>query len=241
VYHAFYNLIFFSFAFLNFSTSANYQVKNSDHSFSMHKADYSNLPDEEVKNTDYSFSMNIVNHTNNQLNGFQIVPGKVIFENYKLTEVLEIVLKKPRKYFLNTDFGDMYVNVNYITKQIPRNPNSSLRIVSENMQKTLKVTFTRQLISKDVWELYIADPIQYRKAVLPILPSERHYSLCYLGEILDRRNKDVYIMCNDSVHQFYLNQNLKWPLFAEIRTGWKEKYGLGFRKVKREVEFMIIK
>jgi len=240
-YHAFYNLLFFSFAFLNFSTQANYRVKNSEHSFSMHKANYSNLPDDEIKNTDYSFSMNKVNHKSNGMNGFQVVPGKVIFENYKLTEVLEIVLKKPRKYFLNTDFGDMYVNVHYSTKQIPKNPNSSLRIVSENIQKALKVTFTRQLISTDVWELYIADPIQYQKAVLPLLSSERHYSLSHLGEILDRRNKDVYIMCNDSVHQFCLNQNLKWPEFAEIRTSWKERYGLGFRKVKRVVEFIVIK
>ena len=240
-YHAFHNLIFCSYAFMIFSTPANYQVKNSDYSSSRHKRIYSNLTTYEVKNSDFSFSMNKGNYTSNGANGFQVVPGKVIFENYKLSEVLEIVLEKPQKYFLNTDFGDMAVNVSYITKQIPKNPNYSLRIVSDYMQKALKVTFIRQLISKDVWELYIADPIQYRKAVLPFLCSERHYSLCHLGKILDKRNPDVYIMSSDFVGQFCLNQNLKWPTFAEIKTSWKERYGLGFRKVKRDIEFIIIK
>jgi len=134
----------------------------------------------------------------------------------------------------------MAVNVSYITKQIPKNPDYSLRIVSENMQKAMKASFTRQLISTDVWELYIADSKQYQKAVLPLLPNERHYSLSDLGEILDRRNKDVYILSYDSTHQFCLNQNIKWPLFAVIKTSWKEKYGLGFRKIQRDLEFIHI-
>ena len=260
-YHALYNCIFFSFAFLSFSNPANnpmkhsghssssrksvysylanYDEKNSGNSSSGHKRIYSNLPDYEVKNADFSFSMNKGNYTN-AANGFRIVPGKVIFENYKLAEVLEIILERPRKYFMNTDFGDMAVNVSYITKQIPKDPDYSLRIVSDYMQKAMKVTFTRQLISKDVWELYIADPIQYQKAVLPLLASERHYSLSHLGEILDKRYPDVYIMSSDLEHQFCINQNIKWPLFAVIKTSWKEKYGLGFRKVKRNIEFINI-
>ena len=217
-YHAFHNFVFFSFAFINLFTLANYHVDNPDYSFSMHKGIYTNAGE----------------------NGFKIVPGKVIFENYKLTDVLEVVLKRPAKYFLNNVKGEMYVNINFINKQNPGLPNTDLIIVSKNIQKAMKVKISKKMIRKDVWELYVADSIKYNKTVLPLLSADRHYSLRRIGEFLDRQNKEICIQSKDSIHQFYLNPNLKWAPFEILKKSWKKQYGLGFRKIHKDLEFINI-
>jgi hypothetical protein len=217
-YHAFHNFVFFSFAFINLFTLANYQFENHDYSFSMSKGSYTNAGE----------------------NSFKVVPGKVIFENYKLTDVLEVVLKRPAKYFIKNGKGEMYVNINFINKHNPSVTDTNLMIVSKNIQKAMKVKISIKLILKDVWELYIVDSIKYNKAVIPLLPVDRHYSLRSIGEFLDRQNKDIYIQSTDSIHQFYLNPNLKWPPFEIIKSSWKKQYGLGFRKVHKNLEFINI-
>jgi len=218
-YHAFHNLIFFSIAFLQFATLANFEAKNRDYSFSMHKGS-------EVKRG---------------VNEFQVVPGKVVFENYKLTDVLEVVLKRPGKYFLDNTYGDLYVTLHYLKLGVPEKPDASLRIVSENIRKAMKIRMNQQMVKTDVWELYVCDSIRYRKAVLPLLPSEQHYSLRLIGKFLDGQDKNRYILSNDTVHQLCMNPNLKWPPFDQIRNSWAKKYGVGFRKVQRELEFIDIK
>ena len=217
-YHAFNNFVFFSFAFINLFNLANYQVENHDYSFSMNKGIYSNAGE----------------------TGFKILPGKVKFENYKLTDVLEIVLKRPAKYFLKNEKGELYVNINYINKHNSSVTDTNLIILSRNIQKTLKMKFTGKLIRKDIWELYVADSIKYNKAVLPFLSDERHFSLRRIGELLDHRNKDIYIMSNDSIRQFYLNPNSKCAPFEDLKKSWKNQYGLGFRKIHKELEFINI-
>jgi len=217
-YHAFHNFVFFSFAFLNLLTLANYQFENHDYSFSMSKGSYTNTGE----------------------NSFKVVPGKVIFENYKLTDVLEIVLKRPSKYFLKNGKGEMYVNINFLNKHNPSVTDTNLMIVSKNIQKAMKVKISSKLILKDVWELYIVDSIKYNKVVLPLLPVDIHFSLRRIGEFLDRQNKEIYIQSTDSIHQFYLNPNLKWAPFEVLKTSWKKQYGLGFRKIHKELEFINI-
>ena len=217
-YHAFHNFIFFSFAFINLFTLTNYQVENHDYSFSMHKGSYSNAGE----------------------TGYKIVPGKVIFENYKLTDVLEIVLKRPAKYFLKNEKGEMYVNINFLNKHNSGKPDSNLMIVSKNIQKAMKVKISKKIIRKDVWELYVADSIKYCKAVLPLITLDRQYSLRHIGKILDRQNKEIYIQSKDSIHHFYLNPNQKCPPFDDLKRSWKKKYGLDFRKVHKDVEFINI-
>jgi membrane protease YdiL (CAAX protease family) len=219
IYHAFHNFVFFSIAFLQFSTLANYETKNRDYSFSMHKGS------EEIRGA----------------NEFQVVPGKVVFENYKLTDVMEVVLARPGKYFLNNTYGDMFVTIHYLKKGVHENTAASLKMVSYNIRKAMKARLKRQMVQKEVWELYVCDSIMYRKAVLPFLPNEKHCSLRSIGKFLDSQNKDCYILSNDTVHQFCLNLNLKRPSFEGIRNSWAKKYGLGFRKVQWKLEFINFK
>jgi hypothetical protein len=178
-------------------------------------------------------------HTNAGADGFQIVPGKVVFDNYKFTNVLEIVLQRKAKYFLKNEYGDMYVNINYLNKNYAKNHTNSLWIVSEYIQKAMKLHISRQMIKKDVWELYICDSTRYRKAAIPMLSTETHYDLRQIGKILDSQNKENYIVSKDSIHQFCLNRN-KEISFDEIVKTWDKKYGLGFRKVQQELEFIKI-
>jgi hypothetical protein len=216
-YHAFHNFMFLIFPFLSFYSMANYQFKNKDYSFKMENG---------IEDKVYTAS--------------EVTLTRVEFSNYKLADVLEIVLGKPSKYLLRNNINEAYVNINFINnhKQTSTKPNRA--IVSEQLQKAFKVKFKKQLIKKEVLELYIADSLKYKKAISALSSKESCYSFKQVSRHLDSQYSNHYFVSNDSIHLFTLEINTQIA-FEELKTNWKNQYGLEFRKEQRELEFIDVK
>jgi hypothetical protein len=159
---------------------ANYQFKNKDYSFRMERGI------EDKVYTAYTVSLK-----------------KVEFTNFKLANVLEIVLNKPSKYFLKNKIDGAYVNINFINNHQQTKTKQNLEIVSEELQKKFKVKFKKQLIKKEVLELYIADSLKYKKAISALSSKESCYSFKQVSRHLDSQYSNHYFVSTSEISSWW--------------------------------------
>jgi hypothetical protein len=216
-YHAFHNFMFLCIPLLFFTYMVHGQCENKDFSFSLKKGT------EDKMHTAYTVSLT-----------------RVEFSNYKLANVLEIVLDKPSKYILKNNVVEAYVNINFINNRKQTSTKTNRIIVLEQLQKALKVKFEKQMIKKEVLELYIADSLKYKNAISELSSKESCHSFKQVSRHLDSQYSNHYFVSNDSIHLFSLNINTQIT-FEELKKNWKNQYGLEFRKEQRELEFINIK
>jgi hypothetical protein len=228
-YHAFHNFMFFGIQLLFITNMPHGQLKNKD-TYMVHG---------QCENKDFSFSLK--NGIEDKIHtAYTVSLTRVEFLNFKLANVLEIILNKPSKYFLKNKIDETYVNINFINNSKQTSTKVNRIIVSEQLQKMLKVKFEKQMVKKEVLELYIADSIKYKNALSELSSTKSIYSFKQICHHLDCQYNDNYFACNDSIHLLNINFDSKIT-FNELRESWKKQYGLGFRKKQRELEFINIK
>lgn len=228
-YHAFHNFMFLCIPLLFITYMPHGQFKNKD-TYMVHG---------QCENKDFSFSLK--NGIEDKMHtAYTISLNKVEFLNFKLANVLEIVLDKPSKYILKNKIDGTYVNISFINNSKQTSTKTNRIIVLEQLQKTLKVKLEPQLIKKEVLELYIADSIKYKNALSALSSKESCHSFKQVSRHLDSQYSNHYFVSNDSIHLFTLDINTQIT-FEELKKNWKNQYGLEFRKEQRELEFINIK
>ncbi|MEI7830514.1 MAG: CPBP family intramembrane glutamic endopeptidase [Prolixibacteraceae bacterium] len=216
IYHALNNLIFIGIAFLSINSISDYYFKDDSYSVSI----------KVVPKPKYS-----------QDNTFQIVPGNIEFKNYRLSEALKVLEGKPEKYILISNYRGLYVDIYFNSTATKHLTDSARKIVIDHIEKALSLKIKRQFKMKEVLEPYVSDTLTKKGTMADSTNTKMNMSLRQLSRSLDYKYNTIFIASNDSnrLYQFEINRKLTFP---EMEENLLNNYGLKFRKIQKELEFI---
>jgi membrane protease YdiL (CAAX protease family) len=214
-YHSFYNLLFFGIAFLSLNTLSNYNFTGDSYSVSIKK---------------------VAKPTHSYTTDFKIIPGKIEFANYKLSQVLQVLEARPEKYLLISKYKGMYIDINFSSGVKTYSTDSAKRIVIDHLQKAFSLKFKKQLKTKEVLVLFVSDSIKNRMTFPSDISSNRKLCLKQIGRSLDYFYNDLFIAGSDTNHIYSIDLN-RMLSFPDMQQYLLKNFGIEFRKMTKELEF----
>lgn len=222
-YHAAHNLLWLSLAifFISSSTFTVYHYKDN-------KATIEIIRSEQL-------------HASEQgLTSSKVTPLEIQYQQYSIKEIIASLTCSNEKYLLTN--GVLFRYHYDITTTFSGNQSktdSSRNVVLSHLQKAFGLKIERKKLNKEAWELYISDSTKLQADTTQNELLEVNGSLKYLGACLDRKYDNKFIFSTDTVHHTMMNIPT-YVRFKDLPAYLENKYGLGLRRVDKEIEFINI-
>ncbi|MGE5316809.1 MAG: hypothetical protein ACM3ME_02350, partial [Chloroflexota bacterium] len=116
---------------------------------------------------------------------------------------------------------------------------SSRNMLLSHLQKAFGLKIERKMMKKEAWEVYIADSSKIQTDTIKNDQFNFDGNLRSLGGYLDRKYQNKYVFSTDTMH----HTKLKIPVslrFDNLPAYLEKEYGLGLRKVNKNIEFINI-
>jgi len=172
------------------------------------------------------------------LSDFKVTNDTIEFENMSLKDIISRLSNTPEKYIVdNSSFlrQKFFVKANFNTTT--ENSDSSRQILLQHIFKTLKIRIISKNITTEANELYF-NGIKSPDSSIMRDGSEWKATLRNIGRKVDRDYKDEFIFSIDTT-KVSISKIPYEISFTELQRFLKP-YGIEFRKVKKELVFMVI-
>lgn len=220
-YHAAHNLIFFSLAIYSIASGSftDYHFKDSRATIDI------------IRSKD----------PGNRLEGMKsskVIPKEIQYQQLNAKEIISSLTSKNDKYIITNGILFRYnydITSTFTVNQ--SNTDSSRTVLLSHLQKAFGLKINRKMVNKEAWELYVADSSKMLSNASKDTLFEANGNLRSLGAYLDRKYEYRFVFSTDTVH----HTTLKVPAFIKfgnLPAYLKKEYGLGLRKVNKDIEFI---
>ena len=222
-YHAAHNLIFFSLAILSIASSSftDYHFKDSRATINIIR---SKDPGNRLENMKSS----------------KVTPHEIQYQQHNAKEIISSLTSKNDKYIITNGILFRYnYNINSAFSVNENKTDSSRNVLLSHLQKAFGLKVEKKKIPKEAWELYIADSSKLQIDTTKGTLFDVDDNLKSIGAHLDRKYPYKYVFSSDTLHHV----TLKIPTyvrFENLPSYLEKNYGLGLRKVNKDIEFINI-
>jgi membrane protease YdiL (CAAX protease family) len=229
-YHAFFNFVFMSMAFAAQHPASHavhdqasiYSFKNEHVSVKIENCQFQGGDD--TRTAEYS----------------TITANTINFSRIRLNGLVSALFMRQDKYVItnNLNFSHFY-NVTSSYSNQGQNSGSPRQILLDHLQKAFNIAIEKKVIKLGAWELYVMDSLKFQRSSSKGEYMEANGNLKKLAKYLDRTYKKEYIFSPDTIHQasIIIPSDTK---FDQLPEYLKSEYGLGLRRVTKELEFISI-
>lgn len=222
-YHAAHNLIFFSLAIysINSISFTNYHFKDNQATIDIIRCEELGNGHEIMKSS-------------------KVTPKEIEFQQQNAREIISSLTSKNDKYIITNGIIFRYnYNINSTFSVRENKTDSSRNMLLSHLQKAFGLRVEKKKIQKEAWELYVADSSKLQTDTTKENQFDVDGNLRSIGAHIDRNYNYKYVFSSDTLHHV----TLKIPTyvrFENLPSYLEEHYGLGLRKVNKDIEFINI-
>jgi membrane protease YdiL (CAAX protease family) len=216
-YHAFNNLVFVTIAFCSIVPFKGYTISNKDYYVSIQ-------PDK------HSIKERINIYT------CRVTPDTISIWNIKADKAISILNNVNEKYIKSSVM--MPIDIDFYMKHKQQNTDLARKLLLQEIQRALKISITHRKKNVNALEAYISDSVRYNKGK----PSSTD---CYAStlrrtcHLIDVLYPEQFITSSDTIHKIAFSKKTT-ESFADLKKRLYDEYGISFRNVNKELEFLII-
>ncbi|MBC8003972.1 MAG: CPBP family intramembrane metalloprotease [Verrucomicrobia bacterium] len=231
-YHSFFNFIFFTISFLSFQSALSSLETTLPYHFKDDTASIDILESKpDARNNGKAFS------------DCSITPGRIEYHQFKVDDLVASLYMKTHKYVITNGIqfikdkdiidikSELYANQS--------NTDSIRYLLTVHLQKALGLKIEKRIIQKDAWEVYVIDKAKIHKDTSNKELMQVNGSLMSIARYLDRIHSKEFIFSSDEINQ----SSIIMPInanFEMLHEYLEKEYGIGLRKVKKDIEFITI-
>lgn len=219
-YHAAHNLIFFSIAIYSIAS-----ISFTDYHFKDNQATIDIIRCEGAGN-----GHGII----------KVTPKEIEFQQQNAREIISSLTSKNDKYIITNGITFRYnYNITSTFSARENKTDSSRNMLLSHLQKAFGLKVEKKKIQKEAWELYVADNSKLQTDTTKDNQFDIDGNLRSVGAHIDRTYNYKYVFSSDTLHHV----TLKIPTyvrFENLPSYLEENYGLGLRKVNKDIEFINI-
>lgn len=220
-YHAAHNFIFFSLAIITIASSSftAYHFKDNKTTIDIIRTE---TPD----------------NSHESMKSYKVTSREIQYQKFGVTELIANLTMHDDKYLITNGILFRYnYDINSAFDVNQSKTDTSRNMLLNHLQKAFGLKIERKKMTKVAWELYVADSSKIQTDTTKDELFEVDGNLKSIGAHLDRKYQYKYVFSTDTLH----HTKLKVPAsvrFENLPTYLKDNYGLGLRKVTREIEFI---
>ncbi|WP_293052911.1 CPBP family intramembrane glutamic endopeptidase [Paludibacter sp.] len=216
-YHAFNNMAFISIAICSMHSFKGYQSSTNTYFVS-------------IQPTASSSSNNINAYLS------RITPDTISVHNIPANDIICTLSRTSSKYVKS--YSMMPIDIDFYMKHKQQNADLARKLLLQEIQRALKISITHLKKNVNVQEAYISDPVRYNKAKM--LADECNlFTLNQICRLMDNRHSQYFITSSDTIHKIAFCPN-STESFANLKKRLYDEYGISFRNVNKNLEFLII-
>lgn len=231
-YHSSSNFIFFTLGILSFQSALSSMETTLPYHFKDETASIDILESKlDARNNGKAFS------------DCSITPGRIEYHQFKVDDVVASLYIKPHKYILTNDIQFIkdrdIIDIKSELQTNSRNTDAIRSLLAVHLQKALGLKIEKRIVQKDAWEVYVINKAKIHKDTSNNELVQVNGSLISIARYLDRIHTNEFIFSSDEINQ----SSIIMPINAnfELLPEYLEKeYGIGLRKVKKDIEFITI-
>lgn len=232
LYHSSFNFIFFTLGFLSFQPALSSLETTLPYHFNDEKASI------EIMESKPKDLINEKAHPD-----CRVTPVMIEYHQFKIDDLVASLYMTPHKYILTNDILFLkdkdIVDIKSELDTHQSTTDSIRYLLSVHLQKALGLKIEKRIVPKDAWEVYLIDESKIHKDTSMNELVQVRGNLKSIAIYFDRIYKDEYIFSKDETNQSALiipiNVN-----FESLPEYLEKEYGIGLRKVKKDIEFINI-
>jgi CAAX amino terminal protease family. len=166
----------------------------------------------------------------------RITLDTISFRSIPANDIICILSQTSSKYVKSNSM--MPIDIDFYMKHKQQNTYLSPKLLVREIQRALKISITRRKKNVNVLEAYISDPVRYNKAKT----SDCNSNLSTLKQTchwIDMMYSEQFITSSDTIHKLAFSTN-STESFANLKKRLYDEYGISFRNVNKELEFLMI-
>ncbi len=228
-YHAFNNFVFVSLAFLSLNSDFAYHFDKDGVSINIEKCDRLVSKGRGIlvstKSTGYA----------------KIKSDTIEFNRYRIKDVVSDLLMMQGKYVISNELeSGSYYNITSAYAIHDNKAASTRGILMSHLNIAFGINLEKSILKKEAWELYLMDSTKFNNDSAKAEFMQVNGNMRSIGRYMDRKYGKEFIFSIDTIHHTLLNVPLDIT-FDNLREYLRKEYGIGSRRVSREIEFTCIK
>lgn len=217
LFHSFNNFIFVGIAICSMHSFKGYQSSTNTYFVS-------------IQPTASSSSKNINAYLR------RITPDTISVHNTPANDIICTLNGTSSKYVKSSSL--MPIDIDFYMKRKQQNTDLSRKLLLQEMQRALKISITHRKKNVSVQEAYIGDPVRYNKGKLTCGDCQAS-TLRRTCRLIDVLYPEQFIISSDTIHKLAFNIKTS-ESFADLKKRLYDEYGISFRTVSKDIEFLII-